>query len=201
MYDNKWTCISDVIVTIKSIARRARYSTAIGPVLPARRRATICKTILLIHHGRRTRGGRCSRGPRLTEQCFSSGETYCARSREMNRRARTKNDNRELCGTLRRNVKATRRSERKSFLVIHPSARGLPGRKKGPVNCGSAISAKATLSLPASDPRADVSIRGTDAWRIIRAFFRDDSRARGRGPCIYTGKIRRWEQRMDLESL
>lgn len=198
MYDNKWTCISDAIVTIKSIARRARYSTAIGPVLPARRRATICKTILLIHHGRRTRGGRCSRGPRLTEQCFSSGETYCARSREMDRRARTKNDNRELCGTLRRNVKATRRSERKSFLVIHPSARGLPGRKKGPVNCGSAISAKATLSACVWSARGCFNSRDgcvTDYTGVLSRRFSCE------GTVYITGKIRRWEQRMDLESL
>ncbi|KAL0109106.1 hypothetical protein PUN28_014300 [Cardiocondyla obscurior] len=51
---------------------------------------------------------------------------------------------------------------RKSFLVIHPSARG-PARRgeKRPVNCGSAIPAKATVCpARASDPRGVFQSRG-----------------------------------------
>lgn len=55
------------------------------------------------------------------------------------------------CGALRRNVKATRRPERKSFLVIHPSARGLSGEKRaGKLRVRN--SAKATTFAGRTDP-------------------------------------------------
>jgi len=119
--------------------------------------AAICKTILLIYHDGGARDAAAVVVARLTEQCFPpakrmgldrakwTGERRTRASVNAEReRGEQKNDNRELCGTLRRNVKATRRPERKSFLVIHPSARGPPGEKR-PVNCGSAIPAKATM--------------------------------------------------------
>lgn len=84
------------------------------------------------------------------------------------RAGRTKNDIRELCGTLRRNVKATRRPERKSFLVIHPSARGLPGEKR-PVNCGSRNSRPKRL-CPATDPPRMFQSRATPGVTNARPY-------------------------------
>jgi len=110
---------------------------------------------MLAMEGRDPRGRSAGRVRRRA--AFSSGEEAIARSIARNRRERESRSRRRIRGkarerergrkrkpkgkknlpavrvarnALRCNVKATGRPERKSFLVIHPSARGPAGRKK-----------------------------------------------------------------------